>query len=163
MVAKSSTSFCLGKGRKVTAAGLQVTLCGGMWFPVAVRWFPRTAISALLTLLTYLYCSVLTIASAIWRANDSMSADVRVHVLSPAPVNWSSGQYWTADEPASTPRTIEPSIRHRLNISNNHYCDHTPNKNLYRSKHATIQVPRLSHYHHHYRHHGRFILHLYTN
>ena len=62
-VAKSSTSFSWGKGGKVTTAGWQVTLwhvAYGMWFPIAVWWFPRTAMSDLLTL------SELTLLNVFW-------------------------------------------------------------------------------------------------
>ena len=34
-VAKSSTSFGWGKGKKVTAAGLQVTLCDPIWHVIS--------------------------------------------------------------------------------------------------------------------------------
>jgi len=46
MVAVSSTSYIWGKGGKVKHCVIPY----GVWFPVAVRWFPQTAISALLTL-----------------------------------------------------------------------------------------------------------------
>jgi len=49
--AKSSTSFGWGKGGKVTTVGWQVTLCDSIWHVISVvmRWYPRTAIFALLT------------------------------------------------------------------------------------------------------------------
>jgi len=55
-VYKSSISFSWGKGWKVTAAGLQVTLCHPIWhvFPVVVRLFQQTATSTLLYFLLHI-------------------------------------------------------------------------------------------------------------
>ena len=52
-VAKSSTSFGWGKGRNVTSAGWQVTLCDPMWH-VSSRSGVATLRTAIHLLLTYL-------------------------------------------------------------------------------------------------------------
>jgi len=52
-VAKSSTSFGWGKGRNVTSAGWQVTLCDPMWH-VSTRSGVATSRTAIHLLLTYL-------------------------------------------------------------------------------------------------------------
>jgi len=56
-VAKSSTSFGWGKGRNVTSAGWQVTLCDPMWH-VSSRSGVATLQTALPSLVTYLLTCV---------------------------------------------------------------------------------------------------------